>query len=137
MPAQVQSFREAEAPFEALVLVRDETVIEIHVVGDEDAVIHKSQEAVSDFRKDWRVPNHVIGDACKSRNLRRNEPLRIDERVPLIDHLMVSDLNSADFSYTVARGPASSGLDVHHNVVLLGIKTKLNSTDFGANPIAL
>ena len=56
---------EAESALQALIFLRYETKIEIHVVGDEYSIIHELHEAVGHFSKQRRPSNHVVGDACE------------------------------------------------------------------------
>jgi hypothetical protein len=42
--------------------------------------------------------------------------------VPLVDNLMIADLDRADFGYPIAGRPTARRLDVDHDVILLGIE---------------
>jgi hypothetical protein len=67
-----------------------------------------------------RVPDHLVGDAGQFDDLRGDRPLRIDGRVPLVDHLMVTDLDRSD---SVTRSPddQARSLDIDDHVVLLRV----------------
>ena len=57
--------RKPEATLKPRVLLRDEAVVEIDVMRDEDAVAHKANEAIRHFRKDWRVMHRFVRYACE------------------------------------------------------------------------
>lgn len=59
-PHASAQLRKAKAPFKPFVLTRQEAVIEVHVVGDEDPVAHECHEAVGDFVEQGRIPNHLV-----------------------------------------------------------------------------
>src|SRR5437667_3014367 len=94
-------FGETEAPLEPLIFLRDETVIEVHVVRDKDAVSHELHEAVRYFRKHRRIAHHRIGDTGQLRDSRRDGTLRVDQGMPLIDYLVVADLDRANLGNAV------------------------------------
>lgn len=77
--------RKAEAPFEPFVLVRQKAAIEVHVVGDEDAVAHERHQAVRDLVEHGGAPNHLVGDPGQLHDPRWNRapveaPVRQDEQ---------------------------------------------------------
>src|SRR5271154_4491573 len=59
---------EAEAPFETLVFVRNESVIEIDAMRDKYPVVHELHEAVSDLRKHRSSLDHVRTDSGQPRD---------------------------------------------------------------------
>ena len=82
--------------------MRNETVIIIHIVGDEDPVIHEMHEAVGHFGKQWCLSNHVVCDAGELHDLGGYGPLRVEQGVSLPDDLMISDFDRSDFCNAVA-----------------------------------
>jgi hypothetical protein len=71
--------REAEAPFETLVFVRDETVVEIDAMGDKYPATHELHEAVSYLRKHRRSPHHVRIDSRQAGDVGRYRAQGVDE----------------------------------------------------------
>src|SRR5271170_7112846 len=75
--------REVEAPFETLVFVRDEPVVEIDAMRDKYPVVHELHEAVSYLRKHRRSLHHVMIDSRQPGDVGRYRALGVDERMPL------------------------------------------------------
>src|SRR5450432_1053153 len=130
---------EAEATLEAFILVGDKPVVEVDAMGDEHPVAHELHKTVGHFRKERRTANHVIGDPGQPGDVDWDRPLRIDLRMPLVDDFMVADFYRADLRDTVAVRPAAGGLDVDHDIVLLGTSQTLTSTSrpLGGNACGL
>jgi hypothetical protein len=99
--------REAEAPFETLVFVREEPVVEIDAMGDKYPVAHELHEAVSDLRKHRRSLHHVRVDTSQPSDVGGYRTLGVDERMPLGNDFVITDFYSADLGYTVAVRPAA------------------------------
>ena len=83
--------RKTEPALKPFVFMADEAVVEIDVVGDEDAVAHESHESVRDLGEHRRIADHLIRDAGEPRYSCRNGPLRIYQRMPFVDDLMVAN----------------------------------------------
>src|SRR5215210_4793283 len=104
MPAHActsAEFGETETPLEPLIFLRDEAVIEAHVVRDKDAVAHELQEAVRYFGKHRRIAHHRIGDAGQLRDPCGDGALRVDQGMPLINDLVIADLDRTNLGNTV------------------------------------
>ena len=56
-------FWEVEAPFEPGIFLRQEAVVEVDVMREEDAVAHEVQEAARHLGEERSIPHHVIRDA--------------------------------------------------------------------------
>src|SRR5882757_9172696 len=110
-----------------------EAVIEIDVVSDEDPVAHEPHKTVRDFGEYWRIADHLVRDARNLGYLGRDRALRIHQGMPFFDNFVVADLDRADFGYPVARRPATRGLDVDHDVVLLRIEPIIDPADLRAD----
>lgn len=97
--------RKPESAIEPFVFTAYEAIVEIDVVGDEDSVTHEPHEAVRDLSEYRRTADHLVRDAGDLRYLGRDGPLRIHQGMPLVDDLMVADLDRADFGYPIAGRP--------------------------------
>src|SRR6266700_4729219 len=126
-------FRKPEATIESFVLMAHEAVIEIDVVSDEDSVAHEPHEAVRDLGEYRRTADHLVRDAGDLRYFGRDGALRIYQGMPLVDDLVVADLDRADFGYPIAGRPTARCLDVDHDVVLLGIEAVVDPADLRAD----
>ena len=100
-PGAGAELRKAEAAVKPRKFLRDESVVEVDIVGDEDAVSHERHQAVRHFSKHRCVPHHLIGNSGETSDAAGDGTLRIDKRVLLIDHLVVLNFHRADFSDAV------------------------------------
>src|SRR6185369_3272298 len=105
-----------------------EAVIEIDVVSDKYPVAHEPHEAFRNLGKNRRTANHIVRDARDLRYLCRDGSLRIHQRMPLVDDLVVADLDRSYFGYPIARSPTACGLDIDYDIVLLGIEAIVDPT---------
>src|ERR1700731_2579528 len=110
-----------------------EAIIEVDVVSDKYPVVHEPHEAVRDLGEYRRAADHLVGDARDLGYLGRDCSLRIHQGMPLVDDLMVADLDRPDFGYPIAGRPTARRLDVDHDVVLLGIEPIIDPTDLRAD----
>src|SRR5712671_780358 len=110
-----------------------EAIIEVDVVSDKYPVAHEPHEAVRDLGEYRRAADHLVRDARDLGYLGRDGSLRIHQRMPIVDDLMVADLHRADFGYPIAGRPTTRRLDVDHDVVLLGIEPIIDPADLRAD----
>jgi hypothetical protein len=101
-----------KAPLEALILIRDKSVVKIHIVGDEDSIAHELQKAIGDFGEERRAAHHVIRDADQPNDICRDWPLRIEQGMPLGDHLMIANFDRANLGDAITRCPAAGGFKI-------------------------
>src|ERR1700684_2789841 len=125
--------REAEAPFETLVFVRDESVVEIDAMRDKDPATHELHEAVSYLCKHRRSLHHVRTDSRQPGDVGRYRALGIDERMPLGNDFVITDIYGADLSNAIAVRPAAGCLDIDDNVILLRVEPRVDASNFGSN----
>src|SRR5271155_656041 len=126
--------REAEAPFETLVFVRDESVIEIDAMRDKYPLVHELHEAVSDLCKHRSSLDHVRTDSGQPGDVGGYRSLGVDERMPFANDFVITNFYSADFRNTVAVRPAAGSLDIDDNVILLRVEPEVDAGNFGSNP---
>src|SRR5450755_4010343 len=107
-----------------------EAIIEVDVVSDKYPVVHEPHEAVRDFGEYRRTAHHLVRDAGDLRYLGRDGSLGIHQGMPLVDDLVVADLDRADFGYPIAGRPTARRLDVDHDVILFGIEAEIDPADF-------
>ena len=125
--------REAEAPFETLVFVRDESVVEIDAMRDKYPVVHELHEAGSDLRKHRCSPHHVMIDSRQPGDVGRYRALGINERMPLGNDFVITDFYSANLGNAVTRRPAAGCLDIDDNIILLWIEPEVDAGNFGSD----
>jgi hypothetical protein len=128
-------FGKPKAAIESFVLMAYEAVITIDVVSDEDPVRHEPHEAVRDIGEYRLTANHLVRDAGDLSYLGRDGSLGIHQGMPLVDDLMVADLDRTDFGYPIAGRPTARRLDVDHDIVLLGIESVIDPADL-RRPVA-
>src|SRR6478736_5434106 len=87
-PRARAELRRPETSLQSFEFMGDEAVVEVHVVGDEDAVSHEVHEAVGHFREQWRAAHHLVRDAGQLNDLCRDVALGIEQTVPLADDPM-------------------------------------------------
>src|SRR3954468_10022385 len=104
--------RVAKRSVETTELVSDKAIVKVDVVGDENTVTHELKKAVSHRRENRGVANHLVRDAREPHDICRNGTLGIEQGVPLVDDLMIADLDRANLCNAVARGPAPGCLDI-------------------------
>src|SRR5436190_9538152 len=92
---------ETEAPLEPPIFLRDEAVIEVHVVRDKDAVPYELHEAVGYFGKHRRIAHHRVGDAGQLRDPCGDGTLRVYQGMPLINYLVIADLDRTNLGNAV------------------------------------
>src|SRR5258708_34693602 len=110
-----------------------EAIIEVDVVSDKYPVVHEPHEAVRDLGEYRRAADHLVRDAGDLGYLGRDGSLWIHQGMPLVDDLVVADLDHADFGYPIAGRPTARRLDVDHDVVLLRIEPEIDPADLRAD----
>src|SRR4051812_39456347 len=115
MPAHPRAgaeFGETETALKALIFLRDEAVVEIDVMGDEDAVAHELQEAFCDLGEGRRTAYHGIRNARQPHDLCGNGTHGIYKGVPFADDFMATHFDRADFGDAIGGGPAARCFNV-------------------------
>lgn len=65
--------------------------------------------------------------------MRGNAALRVDEGVPLVDHLVIANTNRTDLGNAVAVRPSTCRFNIDDDVVLFGIEREIDTRDMCGN----
>ena len=95
----------------------DKRRIEIRIMRDENSLARKRDELFERFLFRWGVLYHLIGYACKLRDVGGDRALRIYKCLEAVDYLHVIELDRADFGYSVEVAAESGGLNIEYDHV--------------------
>ncbi len=91
-----------------------ESEIERDVVADEHGVAQEVDQRAEDGLDARRVAHDGVAQPCEHRDLGRDRPARVDQRVKGAEALAAADLDHADLGDHVVVPAAARGLEVEH-----------------------
>ena len=101
-------------PTGALDGVTQEREVEADVVADDHRVADELVERGEDGSDPWRLVNDRVGQPGEHRDLRRDRPTWVDERLERAEELAAAHLDGADLGDLVVGAVAAGGLEVDH-----------------------